>query len=695
VSDGATGGRTVVPEPDVKEALRKLGVSLPKGVSGREIPDASALRAPLVLKAFGPGIVHKTDVGAVQLGLDHADLGAAGDDMRRRLRGDGITPAGFLVEEQAATDQGVELLAGVVRREPFGLVAALGLGGTLTELLDLVALRMLPLEEDDARDLVREFPGAGALGEFRGRPALAEDAVVAVLMALAGPDGLATRLGDELDELECNPLLVTPDGAVALDARLILRDAPVAPDARPASDFTRIFAPRGIAVAGASATRSGFGNRALAAYRAFGWSDNLYALHPEADVIDGVPAVADLAEVEAPIDYLLVAVPAAGCADVVRASCGRVPFVHVISGGFDEVGAAGEAMSSDLLAAAREVKTRVLGPNCIGVFSPAGRQAFQLNAPHDVGTVSVVSQSGGLSGDIVTGGTRRGVRFSKVLSVGNAIDVTPAEMLEWLVDDPDTCVIGLYLEGVAGADRLLGSLRRARGRKPVVLLVGGQSAQGAEAVASHTGGLTGERRVWEAMARSSGVALVRTLEDFLASLAYLDRWRGAGPPAGDVLVVGVGGGASVLATDACDRAGLDLEPTTPAVRAILRAKGLGAGTSVANPLEIPFGPAAPVDALREVLVPLLLEQPYPDVLVHINVSAYYGYGTEGVSPLVTQLADLAAAPLADARLAVVLRNLDVATGPDADTLASASADLGLVTFPTLDQAAVAIASFAP
>ena len=136
-----------------------------------------------------------------------------------------------------------------------------------------------------------------------------------------------------------------------------------------------------------------------------------------------------------------------------------------------------------------------------------------------------------------------------------------------------------------------------------------------------------------------------------------------------MLVVGVGGGASVMGADACDRAGLTLEPTTPAVRAMLREQGLGAGTSVANPLEIPFGPAAPVDGLRTVLAPLLREQPYPDVLVHVNVSAYYGYGTEGVAPLVAQLADLAAAPLGDARLGVVLRNLDVATGPDADALA--------------------------
>ena len=168
---------------------------------------------------------------------------------------------------------------------------------------------------------------------------------------------------------------------------------------------------------------------------------------------------------------------------------------------------------------------------------------------------------------------------------------------------------------------------------------------------------------------------MHTLEHFLAALdvpAAVVRDR-RGDHRGDAGVTcsssGPGGGASVLATDACDRAGLVLAPTTPAVRDELEAMGLGAGTSVANPLEIPFGPAAPVDALRSVLGPVLARQSYPDVLVHVNVAAYYGYGTEGLRPLVAQLADLAAAPLGDARIAVVLRNLDVATPADAHLIA--------------------------
>jgi acyl-CoA synthetase (NDP forming) len=687
-------GRTALPEPDVKAALASRGVAVPRAFDLVPPPGA-----PVVLKAFGPGIVHKSDLGAVRVGVAPEELAPAEDAMAAHLASQGIIPSGFLVEEQADATGALEVIVGVVRREPFGLVVALGLGGTLTEALDLVAVRMLPLTETDARELVDSFPGAKVLDGFRGGPALDRDALVRLLLAVGGADGLAADLGDELDELECNPVLVTPDAAVALDARLVLRaPVPTPGEVPPPTDFTPLFAPRAIAVAGASTTRSTFGNRSLAAYRNAGWDEHLYALHPEADEVDGVPAIRDVGDVDDPIDYLLVGVPAARCADVIRATAGRVPFVHVISGGFDEVGDDGAQLSVGLREAAREVKTRVVGPNCIGVYSSAGRQTFQLNAPRAVGRVSVVSQSGGLAGDLIMGGASRGIRYSKVLSAGNSVDVTPAEVVDWLVDDPETGVIGLYLEGASGAGRLVEALRRAQGHKPAVLLVGGQSAQGATAVASHTGSLTGETRVWEAIARSTSTTMVRTLEEFLAVLAHLQRWSdhldGTTTDNARVLVVGVGGGASVLATDACDRAGLVLTPTSDPVRTHLRGMGLGAGTSVANPLEVPFGPAAAVEALRDVILPILEAQPYPNVLVHANTSVYYSYGTSGIGPLLDQLADLAAAPMGDARLAVVLRNLDFIPGADAERVLRTAAELELSTFRSLDDGASAVAALA-
>jgi hypothetical protein len=115
---------------------------------------------------------------------------------------------------------------------------------------------------------------------------------------------------------------------------------------------------------------------------------------------------------------------------------------------------------------------------------------------------------------------------------------------------------------------------------------------------------------------------------------------------------------------------------------------------VANPLEIPFGPAAPVDALGAVVAPILDHQAYPNVLVHVNTSVYYSYGSGGIGPLIDQLANLAGTPLGDASLGVVLRNLDFVPGADADRLLESTAGLDLATFRSLDEGALAVAGLA-
>ena len=124
------------------------------------------------------------------------------------------------------------------------------------------------------------------------------------------------------------------------------------------------------------------------------------------------------------------------CVDLVREAAGSAAFVHVVSGGFAETGEDGQVRELALGAAARESGVRLLGPNCMGVYSPRGRQTFQLGAGGSPGSVSVLSQSGGLTGDLLQAGRRAGLAFAHLASIGNAVDVTAAELLEWLVDDP-------------------------------------------------------------------------------------------------------------------------------------------------------------------------------------------------------------------------------------------------------------------
>jgi acyl-CoA synthetase (NDP forming) len=330
----------------------------------------------------------------------------------------------------------------------------------------------------------------------------------------------------------------------------------------------------------------------------------------------------------------------------------------------------------------------------MGIYSPRGRQSFQAGAPGVAGGVSVLSQSGGLTGDVLQAGHRAGLGFAHLASIGNAIDVTAAELLEWLVDDPQTDIIGLYLEGLAGGERLVKALRQADGRKPVVLLVGGTSRQGSRAVASHTGAMATDSAIWEAIARAAGVTLVSSLENLIGSLAYLQRWAKvqAAEREPTVLVVGPGGGASVLTTDSCDRAGLRLAHVDAGVQQSLRGLGYGAGTSLANPLEIPLGPASAPDGFARVLEPVLAAQRYSDLLLHINVAAYYGYGPPDLQPLADLVGRTGCVDIGRSRLALVLRNADVARGQDADLVAAACREARLPTFTTPDAAAQAIAA---
>ncbi|NUT44533.1 MAG: CoA-binding protein [Thermoactinospora sp.] len=657
-------------EHAVKELLLASGIPVPRGVlvTDGDFTSCAALTAPLVLKASG--VLHKSDVGGVRLGLGHADLPAAAAEM-----GFGS----YLVEEQAPA--GVELIAGLVRDPMAGPVLLFGLGGVWTEVLRDTVLRVCPIAEDDARAMVEGLRGSPLLHGFRGSPAVDVSAVVKLLLALGGNGGLWERL--ELGEFELNPVIAGPAGLVAVDARYIEGSAP-APAPRRTGDFTALFEPRRVAVVGASTTKPGFGNMFLGFYKQSGVP--VVAVHPTASSIDGVPAVPSLSGV----DYALVAVPAARCAEVVRQAEG-VPYIQVMSGGFGEAGRAD--LEAGLLDA-MPPGSRLLGPNCMGVYSPRGRQTFVGGGLGEPGGIALVSQSGGLAGEVVKVGELRGLRFSRVATVGNCADVGPAELLGWLAGDPETTAIGLYLEDPRDGRALFEALRETG--KPVALLVGGRTRQGRLAAASHTGGLAGDGRVWQALAEQTGTVLVDSQDDLIGVLSYFQAHapaadaRGAPSPGADrrgpggVLVIGPSGGASVLAADAFDRRGLSLPPLPDGA---LDGLGLGAGSSLANPLEIPVGPRADPALARKAIEAILPRLPYGDVVAHVNVQSFFTYGSSA-EPLHAFARELV--QVRGTRLSLVLRNADVAPpGVENELRAIASR---LPVYRSMEAAAVAVAA---
>ncbi|MEV0384243.1 acetate--CoA ligase family protein [Nonomuraea sp. NPDC050643] len=665
-------------EHEVKALAAAAGVPVPRGVVVREsgvganggFAAARGLAEPLVLKAFGPGLVHKSEAGAVVLGLRFDELEAAAAEMRERLE-----PAGFLVEEQAGP--GVELIVGLVRDPAFGPVLLTGLGGVWAEALRDTALRLCPISERDARHMLASLRGAALLDGWRGGPPVDVDAVVKLLMTVGGPGGLWERL--ELGEFELNPVIAGPSGVIAVDARHLPGEAPAGDAATRTADFLPLFEPRAVAVVGASTSRPNFGNMFLGFYRAAGVP--LVAVHPAADEVAGVRAVPSLDQAE--VDYALVAVPAERCAEVVRQARG-VPFVQVMSGGFGEAGSPG--LEEDLVEAAREAGTRLLGPNCMGVYCPRGGQTFVGGGLGPPGTVALISQSGGLAGEVIKVGEGRGLAFSRVATVGNSADVTPAELLRWLARDAQTRAVGLYLEDPRDGRELYAALRAAA--MPVVLLVGGRTGQGRQAAASHTGGLVSDRRIWEAVAEQSGAALVSSQDDLIGVLAYFQA-HGTRVTSGDrVLVVGPSGGASVLAADAFDVAGVRLDPLPGGAAQALRGLGV---VATGNPLEVPVGPMGRAGLVAEVVDALGV--PYRDVVAHVNVQAFFTYG-DAAEPLYAYARALAAAQAArpGTRITLVTRNGECAPPGVEDEVRRIAAAAGIPVYRSMEAAAVAVAA---
>ena len=360
----------------------------------------------------------------------------------------------------------------------------------------------------------------------------------------------------------------------------------------------------------------------------FGYAGHLYPIHPTAREVEGLPAYRTLAETPEPVDYAYVAIGARAVPDVLRQVNGRVHFAQVISSGFGEV-AQGVDLQAELVQAARLGGCRVLGPNCLGLYSPRGGVTFPAAAPNELGTVGVVSQSGGLGTDIIKRGQWRGIRFSGLVTIGNSADLGPADLLQFYFADPQTHVIGLYLEDVKDGRRFFDVLRSTAAMKPVVILRGGRSAQGRAAAASHTGAMAGDDYAWGAVAKQTGCVLVETADEFINALLALQFFAlRPHKPTRRVVLFGNGGGISVLATDTFAQCGLDVAPFDAETIASLESLKLPLGTSVTNPIDAPVATLQKDDGhVSNRILDIVYESAMPDAIVmHVNLSAFVGRG---------------------------------------------------------------------
>ncbi len=398
----------------------------------------------------------------------------------------------------------------------------------------------------------------------------------------------------------------------------------------------RFLAPRSIAVIGASQRRGSVGAALMENLLAAGFSGAIYPVNTHSEKVCGLEAYASIDAVPDPVDMAVIAIPAPRVPDVAAAcAAAGVRAMLVLSAGFGETGEEGKLLQQQLLDVCRRSGARLIGPNCLGVVNtdPAVRldATFTVSAVPQ-GNVGMISQSGGLGVALIEEANRLGVGVSSFVSVGNKLDISGNDLLDYWELDPATDVILLYLESF-GNPRRFGRLARRVGKtKPILAVKSGRTPAGVRASSSHTGALLSASDVTvDALFRQAGVIRADTIGELFDTAALLSSQPL--PRGRRVAIVTNGGGPGIVAADACVAAGLEVCELPASLQAELR-RLLPRGAAVSNPVDMVATVSA--DQYRRT-VELLIEADVCDAILALFVPA-----------ISTTTADAVAAALAGA-----------------------------------------------
>jgi acetyltransferase len=346
------------------------------------------------------------------------------------------------------------------------------------------------------------------------------------------------------------------------------------------------FHSESIAVAGASEDPLSFGHQFLRHLLDYNYTGHIYPVNPNKESIFGLKAYPDLKSIPGPVDYVICCLPASMVLGLLAECPAKgIKIVHLVTARLSETGRQEAVeLEAEMLKAARKLNIRLIGPNCMGIYYPRGRIANGYNLPREAGNIGAVFQSGGSSTMLIRYAELRGLRFSKVISYGNALDIDESDFLNYLAQDDETEIIAAYFEGVKDGRKFLEALTDAARVKPVIAIKGGRGVAGSKAVTSHTAAIAGSASVWETVFKKAGVIPAQDLSelvDLLVAFSFLPPIMGY-----RVGILSAGGGLSVMSADICEEAGLAVPPMPNKIREELKVKAPEIWDWIGNPIDI-------------------------------------------------------------------------------------------------------------
>lgn len=353
-------------------------------------------------------------------------------------------------------------------------------------------------------------------------------------------------------------------------------------------DEKRIFlSPQSIAVIGAS-ERAGVGN-AIFSNIVNGYKGKIYPINPSSSTVLGIKAYKSVLEVPGDIDLAVIATPnkivSAVMEDLGKKKIGAA---IIVTAGFKEVDEEGARLEKEIQSVAKRYGTRIIGPNCLGIMSLSETNIMNLTflkITPKYGGIALISQSGAICAATVEDAIAQGIGFSKVISIGNKVDMDENDVLELLADDAETKVIVMYLEDIHDGRRFMEIAKKItmENKKPIIVLKAGRTPEGAKAAISHTGALMGSDEIYDALFIQSRVIRVDTMQD-LFELSTAFSKQPIPPEQGGVVIVSNAGGPAIISVDSCSKYGLkmaDIDSSKEAITKVIPAHG-----SARNPVDI-------------------------------------------------------------------------------------------------------------
>jgi acyl-CoA synthetase (NDP forming) len=461
------------------------------------------------------------------------------------------------------------------------------------------------------------------------------------------------------------------------------------------ADIEAIFHPKSIAIVGASANPDTPGYDYVRSLQEFGYKGRIYPVNPKGGEILGLPVHASLRDIPGGVDYVISCIPNTYVLGLVNDSAlAGVKAIQLFTGRFSETGRADDvALERKLEAAARDAGVRLIGPNCMGLLYPKLGISFRTDMSREAGPIGFLSQSGNLLFELTHFGESRGIRFSKAISYGNALDLNESDFLDYFGEDPETKVVGVYIEGVEDGRGFLSALKRASARKPVVVLKGGRTSAGGRTAASHTAALAGIAEVWETALRQAGALQVGTVEeliDMLVAFAYVRPGSGR-----RLAMVGAGGGRSVLTADLCEELGLSVPALPEDVERKVAERAPDLAGWVTNPIDQSILAGSGLGGAQ--VLEWLDESPGIDILVG-NIGEPWAFGRPNGEAIVKRVTErfIEVASRTSKPFAVVLGPSDYADESRWRVVSEARdrlVEAGVAVFPSVERAVRGLAAF--